>query len=95
MANKKYYVTEFRLPYEVTDASSPEEAAAKAARYFQHQFGVDVSAWFIRVFEYGGDPNHNGPVAEYFSNPQGTKFRKIDKNFDAHQEHFEKGTSPE
>jgi hypothetical protein len=94
MASKNYYVVEFRLPHRVSEASSPEEAATKAAQYFRHQFGVDVSLWFTRVFEYGGGPEDIGPIGEWFSNPQGTKFRKIDQNYSNHQELFEKGVDP-
>lgn len=85
MANENYYVVEARLPVQISDALSPEEAARKAARIIENQYGVNLSNWYLRVFEYGAG-EEVGPTAEYFSNPSGSKFRKIDANFDKHDE---------
>ena len=88
MANENYYVVEARLPVQITEALSPEEAARKAARIIENQYGVNLSNWYLRVFEYGAGEDV-GPIAEYFSNPAGSKFRKIDQNINSHQEIIE------
>lgn len=83
--DNNYYVVEFRLPFQIDDASSPAEAAAKARRILERDSGLDVSSWFTRVFEYSDDYENVGPVAEYFCNPSGTHFRKIDQNVESHE----------
>lgn len=88
--NETYYVVEARIPVQITKADSPADAASKAARQLQTQYGVDVSNWYLRVFEYGSDEDEVGPVAEYFCNPSGTKFRKVDANIGAHEELIKK-----
>lgn len=85
MANENYYVVEARLAVQVTEAVSPEEAARKAARIIENQYNVNLSNWYLRVFEYGAGEG-SGPIGEYFSNPAGTKFRKIDANLEEHEE---------
>ena len=85
MANENYYIVEARLPVQINDAVSPEEAARKAARIIENQYNVNISNWYLRVFEYGAG-EETGPTAEYFSNPAGSKFRKIDANFEKHEE---------
>ena len=82
MADNKYYVIEARLPVQVQDALTPEEAARKGATLIMEEYGVDLSNWFIRVFEYGGERDHTGIVTEWFSNPAGTKFRDKDQNIE-------------
>ena len=69
----------------ISDALSPEEAARKAARIIENQYNVDLSNWFLRIFEYGAG-EEVGPIGEYFSNPAGSKFRKIDQNIENHEE---------
>lgn len=92
----KYWVVEARLPVQINDAASPEEAARKAAKQIQYQHGIDISNWFLRVFEYGGDDNDQvGVVKEHFSNPAGTKYREIEQNVQKHQELFEQGKTPD
>lgn len=85
MANENYYVVEARLPIQISEASSPEEAGRKAARIIENQYGVNISNWYLRVFEYGAGED-SGPIGEYFCNPAGTKFRKIDANIEDHEE---------
>lgn len=85
MANDNYYVVEARLPVQISEALSVEEAARKAARIIENQYGVNISNWYLRVFEYGAGEG-SGPIGEYFSNPAGSKFRKIDENVDKHEE---------
>jgi len=85
MANDNYYVVEARLPVQISEALSVEEAARKAARIIENQYGVNISNWYLRVFEYGAGEG-SGPIGEYFSNPAGSKFRKIDDNVDKHEE---------
>lgn len=85
MSNENYYVVEARLPVQISEAASPEEAARKAARIIENMYGINVANWFLRVFEYGGTDDV-GPIGVYFASPAGTKFRKIDGNIDTHEE---------
>ena len=85
MANDNYYVVEARLAVQISEALSVEEAARKAARIIENQYGVNLSNWYFRVFEYGAGED-SGPIGEYFSNPAGSKFRKIDDNVEKHEE---------
>lgn len=94
MADKRYYVVEARLPIEIPEALSPEEAARFGARQISAKYGIDISNWYLRVFEYGGEPDEFGVVAEYFSNPSGSKFRKIDQNVQKHEELIKEGKTP-
>jgi hypothetical protein len=95
MANTRYYVVEARLPVEITEAVSVEEAARKAARRIENEYGVNISNWYLRVFVYGGEVDEIGPVEEWFSNPSGSKFRNIESNIERHFELFEKGETPQ
>lgn len=92
--NDQYYVVEARLPVQITEASSVEEAARLAARRIENEFGVNISNWFLRVFVYGGDVDDIGPIEEHFSNPMGSKFREIGQNVERHFEMVEKGEEP-
>lgn len=74
----EYYVVEFRFPIQIDDASSVKDAALKAAKECEKRYGFFPSGWFARVFEYDGISI--GPSAEWFSNPSGTTFRKLDQN---------------
>lgn len=85
MANENYYVVEARLPIYISEALSVDEAARKAARIIENTYGVDISNWYLRVFEYGAG-EEVGPIGEYFGNPSGSKFREIKKNFSEHEE---------
>lgn len=82
MAEEKFWIVEFRFPMLVNDSDNAEDAAAKAARHFEKEYGVNPSRWFSRVFKYGKDAV--GPVEEYFFNPAGVKAYVKDKN---HLEH--------
>jgi len=90
--DEKYYVVEFRIPFEVTNANSPKDAAAKARRIFERDTGLDVSNWFTRVFQYSDEHGDVGPIGEWFANPSGTEFRKVDKNIDEHERLAEDGS---
>jgi hypothetical protein len=85
MADNRYYVVEARFPIKIDKAISVEEAARKAARIMQRDIGIDISNWFMRVFVYGDSQGDLGPVEEWFANPSGSQFRKVDQNFDKHQ----------
>lgn len=84
MANERYYIVEARLPIQITDAVSVEEAARKAARIVERDHNIDLTNWFLRVFVYGAAEGELGPVEEWFSNPSGSKFRQRDQNVDNH-----------
>ena len=94
MANEKYYVVEARLPIQIADASSVEEASRKAARVIERDYGVNISNWFLRVFVYGSEDGHLGPVEEWFSNPTGSRFRQKDTNIELHFQMIEKNEAP-
>lgn len=83
---KAYFVVEFRLPIYIADSDTPEDAALKASKIVEKEYGFYPSAWYARVFEYGDIESGIGVVAEYFSNPSGTKFRKVDQNIARHEE---------
>lgn len=93
--DKRYYVVEFRLPIAVTDAVSVEEAARKAARTIVRDYDIDISNWYARVFEYGGEHDTYGIIGEWFCNPTGSRFRKVDTNIRKHEELIEKGINPD
>lgn len=83
---KSYYVVEFRLPFAIPEAVNEKEAAITAAKICEKEYGFYPSAWYARVFEYGDLDGGVGPVAEYFANPTGMNFRKVDGNLVKHEE---------
>ena len=92
---KSYWVVEYRFPIAVSEASSPEEAAKKASESIQSTYGFIPSNWFARVFEYGPSNDEVGPLAEYFCNPSGTSFRKLNQNDEDHGRMFHEKTKDE
>lgn len=84
--NKSYFVVEFRLPIQITNQDNPKDAAIAAAKVCEKEYGFYPSAWFARVFEYGDIDSGIGVIAEYFSNPSGNTFRKVDANVQKHEE---------
>lgn len=86
MNKGRYYVVEYRLPIQVSEASSPKEAASIARRILENKIGVSLSNWFTRVFEY--EEGVVGVSNEYFCNPHGTEFRSIDQNVEKHQQNI-------
>lgn len=91
--NKSYFVVEFRLPITITDQDNAKDAAIAAAKICEKQYGIHPSSWFARVFEYGDINEGVGVVAEYFANPTGTNFRKVDGNVSKHEEIIQKQKS--
>jgi hypothetical protein len=94
MANERYYIVEARLPIQITDAVSVEEAARKAARIIERDHNIDLSNWFLRVFVYGAEEGELGPVEEWFSNPSGSKFRQREQNIERHFDMIKSGEAP-
>jgi hypothetical protein len=94
MANERYYIVEARLPVQITEAVSVEEAARKAARIIEKNNNIDLSNWFLRVFVYGAEDGELGPVEEWFSNPSGSKFRQHDQNIERHFDLIKSGEAP-
>jgi len=88
---KGYFVVEFRLPIAIADASSPEEASMMASKIIEKEYGFYPSAWYTRVFEYGDLEDGIGVISEYFANPAGTVFRRIDQNVEKHEEVIKRG----
>jgi hypothetical protein len=95
MADNRYYVVEARLPIQIADAVSVEEAARKAARIIERDYNLNLSNWFLRVFVYGDSEGKSGPVEEWFSNPSGSKFRQHDQNFEIHLEMIKNNEKPQ
>jgi hypothetical protein len=89
--DEKYFVVEFRLPFEVLEANSPKDAAAKARRIFERDSGLDVSNWFTRVFQYSDEHGEVGPIKEWFANPSGSEFREVDQNIVEHDKRSKDG----
>lgn len=89
--NEEYYVVEVRLPVQISKAISVDDAARKAARIIESQYGVAVNNWYMRVFVYGKDEDGVGVTEEWFSNPAGSKFRRVDENVEKHNNAFENG----
>ncbi len=87
---KGYYVVEFRLPFYIAEVENEKEAATAAAKQCEKEYGFYPSAWYARVFEYGDLDGGVGIIAEYFANPTGTVFRKIDGNVEKHEEIIKK-----
>lgn len=92
---KRYFIVEFRLPVEVQEAPSVEEAARKARRQLENDTGINVSNWYTRVFEYAEGPDNVGPIAEFFANPPGIVFRQVDQNINHHEELIKEGKTNE
>ena len=78
--NKNYWVVEYRYAVTIAEGDSPESVVAEAAEVIKKEFGFRPNNWNARVFEYGASTTVVGPLAEYFCNPNGTKFRKLDQN---------------
>lgn len=95
MASKKYYVVEFRMPIEITEAATVEEAARRAKKIMERETGVSFSSWYTRVFEYGEGNENIGVVKEYFANPSGTTFRELTENIDKHEKLIKEGREHE
>lgn len=93
--SSKYYIVEFRLPVEITDAPSVEEAARKARSTLERETGFSFSNWYVRVFEYGEGNENLGPVAEFFANPTGSTFREVTQNHGKHEELIKNGEKNE
>jgi hypothetical protein len=95
LADKRYYVVEARLPVQIADALSVEEAARKAARVIERDYNVNISNWFLRVFVYGESEGELGPIEEWFANPTGTRFRQREQNIDFHFEMIKNNQTPD
>jgi len=68
----------------IEDANNAKEAVELAGSEIYKETGVEVSNWFARVFEYGGDLDDIGVQSEWFFNPTGVAERVYDQN---HKEH--------
>ena len=86
MKDKGIWVVEFRLAFEVRNARDALDAAWKGKESLKRNMDIDLGVEHARVFEYETDEKICGPVNEWFANPSGTNFRKIDGNYDEHLE---------
>jgi len=85
----KYWIVEFRFPIEITKADGVDDAARIASRMMENQFGFSPQNWFARVFEYDPTITVDGPLSEWFYNPQGSKSFEI-----AHHEGYDLHETP-
>lgn len=85
--SKSYWVVEYRLPIRIDSAKDAKEAAEQAARQFEKEYGIRLSNWFARVFEYS--PEAVGPKSEWFANPGGVKFLELTKNHEENNDNRE------
>jgi hypothetical protein len=86
MKDKGIWVVEFRLAFEVRNARDALDAAWKGKESLKRNMDIDLGVEHARVFEYETDEKICGPVNEWFANPSGTNFRKIDANYESHLE---------
>jgi len=92
--HKKYFVVEFRLPFEVQDVDSVQVAMNRAKLMCENMFDFIPDNWFARVFEYVTDDQISGPAKEYFYNPNSASFREIEKNIGYHNDYVKNGIDP-
>jgi len=91
---RKHFVVEYRIPIDVDDVDTVQEAVTRAKRIIDRQFGISPDHWFARVFEYDSDHENIGPAKEYFYNPNSAVPREITKNIGYHKDMIEKGIDP-
>jgi len=92
--HKKYFVVEFRLPFEVQDVDAIQIAVNRAKVMCENMFDFIPENWYARIFEYETDNEVSGPVKEYFYNPNSASFREIEKNIGYHNDLVKKGLDP-
>lgn len=91
---KKYFIVEYRIPIEVEDVDTVQEAVSRAKKIIDRNFGVSPDNWNARVFEYSDSHSVVGPAHEYFYNPNSTVPREITKNIGYHSDMIKKGIDP-
>lgn len=91
---KTYYVVEYRMPIEVEDVNSVQEATSRAKRICENRFGFAPDNWYARIYEYSVESEFGGPVKEYFYNPNSSTYREIQANIGYHNDLVEKGLDP-
>lgn len=91
---KNYYIVEYRLAITVDDINSVQEASTRARRICENKFGFNPSNWYARIFEYTIDYKGEGPVKEYFYNPNSSTYREIESNIGYHKDLIERGIDP-
>jgi len=91
---KNYFVVEFRVPVQVDDVDTVQEATSRAKRICERQYGFNPDNWYARIFEYSSEQDKPGPTAEYFYNPNSSSFREVMKNIGYHKDMIEKGIDP-
>ncbi len=75
----KYYTVEFRIPFQINEDVTPEEAGKLAQKECREEYGFAPTLWRAYAFEYEteGEP---GIRKIWFFNPPGTKARDINAN---------------
>lgn len=91
---KKHFVVEYRIPIDVDDVDTVQEAMSRAKRIIERQHGIAPDHWFARIFEYDDNHENPGPAKEYFYNPNSAVPREITKNIGYHKDMVEKGIDP-
>lgn len=88
---KKYFIVEFRFPFEVKDQTDPVEAAKVAQRLFNDQYGFQPDLWKARAIEFTFEEGSYGAQREFFWSPTGMTVKDIAKNILPHNERAAKG----
>lgn len=91
---KNYYVVEYRLPIVVEDINSVQEATTRAKRICENKFGFNPDNWYARIFEYSIQNTGQGPIKEYFYNPNSSTYREIESNIGYHNDLVSRGEKP-
>jgi hypothetical protein len=76
--DKSFFVIEARFPIQIDKAKDVADAARQARTQIEKEFGINISNWFLRGFEY--TPESEGPFKEWFCNPGGVVWRELTKN---------------
>lgn len=91
---KNYYIIEYRIPIQIDDIGSVQEAMSRAKQICHNRFGFYPDNWYARIFEYSIENDGVGPVKEYFYNPNSSNFREIEANIGYHNDLVKKGIDP-
>lgn len=91
---KNYYIVEYRIPIQIDDIGSVQEAMSRAKQICHNRFGFYPDNWYARIFEYSIENEGVGPVKEYFYNPNSSNYREIEANIGYHNDLVKNGIDP-
>ena len=85
-----YYIVEYRyavkVPVDLKNKNMPIMAVSTANSICERTYGFRPNNWFARVFKYSSKDGTPGVDEEYFYNPHGVTIRKVDANWQSHEE---------